>query len=338
MSSSVKEAPSGVEADLEGAGRSRSKAAAFVGSAGGRLAISLGLAVLMYVGFGLAKSSFLSSDNFWALSQQGSILLLVALGATFVVMMGMIDLSVGSLVTLSAMTLAVTEPDAGGFAVVLAILAATACGALNGIIVTFLRLPSFLVTLGMMSIIQGGALIIGNTYQQFDSQFVTDLTGKILGPVPLITVWAAIATAVLVVVARYTLFGRGSYAIGGGERVSQIVGLPIRRYKIIAFALSGFTCGLAGVLLAGLIGAGTPQIGDGFLLDAVAAIAVGGTALTGGVGGPHGTVVGAGIITILAAGLVTLGVSEEMQGVIKGAVVIVAVYFTMARGRHLVIK
>lgn len=304
-----------------------------------RLVVSFGFLIALYLGFGLVKPVFLSVDSFWTLSQQGSILLLVALGATFVVMMGMIDLSVGSLVTLSAITLAVAEPHLGTAAVPLAIAVTTGVGMMNGVIVTLFRLPSFLVTLGTLTIIQGVALVIGETYVRFQNDFVDKVSiTRVLGNVPIITIWAALLTLVLAWVARYTVFGRGVYAIGGGERVSQIVGLPIKRYKIAAFGISGFSCSIAGIMLAGLIGAGTPQIGSGVLLDAVAAIAVGGTALTGGVGGPWGTVIGASIMTVLSGGLVVVGATGETQNIVKGAVVIGAVYFTMDRGRDLIIK
>lgn len=300
---------------------------------------SIGFLLLMYVAFGLAKPVFFSANNFWTMSQQASILLLVALGATFVVMMGMIDLSVGSLVTLSAMVLAVLEPTFGSWAVALAIVAATMVGALNGLIVTVLRIPSFLVTLGSLSIITGFTLVIGSTYVPISDAFVRNIAvNYVVGSVPIITLWAVILTLVLLWIARYTVFGRSVYAIGGGERVSQIVGVPIRRYKIIGFALSGMSCGVAGIVLAGLTGAGSPGIGASFLLNAVAAIAVGGTALTGGVGGPQGTVIGAAIITVLTSGFVTLQVSEELQNIVQGAVVIAAVYFTVDRSRGLIIK
>ena len=300
---------------------------------------SIGFLVLMYVVFGVAKPTFFSASNFWTMSQQASILLLVALGATFVVVMGMIDLSVGSLVTLSAMVLAVVEPTFGSWAVLIAIAAATAVGALNGIVVTVLRIPSFLVTLGSLSIITGFTLVIGATYVPVANPFVSNLAvSHVLGSVPIITLWAVLMTLALLWIARYTVFGRSVYAIGGGERVSQIVGMPIRRYKIIGFAMSGLTCGVAGVVLVGLTGAGSPGIGASFLLNAVAAIAVGGTALTGGIGGPQGTVIGAAIITVLTAGLVTLQVSEQLQNIVQGLVVIAAVYFTMDRSRNLINK
>ena len=304
-----------------------------------RFIASFAFFVALYGAFGLAKPVFVSVDSFWTLSQQGSLLLLVALGATFVVMMGMIDLSIGSLVSLSAMTLAVTESHLGAWAVPVAIAITAGVGALNGVIVTVLRLPSFLVTLGTLTIIQGVALLIGNTYVQFQNSFVDSISiRRLFGQVPIITVWAVVLMLVLSWVARYMVFGRGVYAIGGGEKVSQIVGLPIKRYKVMAFALSGLTCGVAGVVLAGQIQAGTPTIGASFLLNAVAAIAVGGTALTGGVGGPWGTALGAAIITVLAGGLVVVGASEQSQNIIQGAVVIVAVYFTMDRDRGLIVK
>lgn len=304
-----------------------------------RFIVSFAFFLVLYGAFGLAKPIFLSVDSFWTLSQQGSLLLLVALGATFVVMMGMIDLSIGSLVTLAAMTMAVTEHRLGAWAVLVAIVVTTGVGALNGTIVTVLRIPSFLVTLGTLTIIQGVALYIGSTYVQFQNDFVDSISiRRLFGHVPIITVWAALLTLVLSLVARYTVFGRGVYAIGGGEKVSQIVGLPIKRYKVAAFALSGLTCGVAGVVLAGQIQAGTPTIGASFLLSAVAAVAVGGTALTGGVGGPWGTALGAAIITVLAGGLVVVGASQQLQYIIQGAVVIVAVYFTMDRDRDLIIK
>ncbi len=303
-----------------------------------RFIVSFVFFLALYGAFGLAKPIFLSAESFWTLSQQGSLLLLVALGATFVVMMGMIDLSIGSLVTLSAMTLAVTEPTLGAWAVLAAIVVATAVGAMNGVIVTVLRLPSFLVTLGTLTIIQGIALYIGSTYVQFHNDFVDSISIRHIGSVPIITVWAVLLTIVLSWVARYTVFGRGVYAIGGGEKVSQIVGLPIKRYKVAAFALSGLTCGVAGVVLAGQIQAGTPTIGASFLLNGVAAIAVGGTALTGGVGGPWGTALGGALITVLGGGLVVIGTSEQLQHIVQGAVVIAAVYFTMDRDRGLVVK
>ena len=298
-----------------------------------------GFLLVLYLGFGLAKPVFLSASNFWTMSQQGSILLLVALGATFVVIMGMIDLSVGSLVTLGAMVLAILEPTFHSWAVVPALGATAIVGALNGVLVTFLRIPSFLVTLGTLSIITGFTLLVGSTYVPINNSFIQNIAiSRVIGSVPIITLWAVILTLMLAWLSRYTVFGRSVYAIGGGERVSQIVGMPIRRYKILAFALSGLTCGVAGVVLAGITGAGSPNIGASFLLNAVAAIAIGGTALSGGVGGVWGTVIGAAIITVVTSGLTTLQVTEQVQNIVQGSMVIVAVYFTMDRTRGLIIK
>lgn len=304
-----------------------------------RVAVSLAFLIALYVGFGLARPAFFNTATFLAIAEQGAVLLLVALGATFVVMMGMIDLSVGSLVTLSAMVLAVSIPSYGGpAALLIAVVVTVAVASLNGLIVTFLRLPSFLVTLGTLSMITALAALVGNTYAQFDDPFIAQLAlGDVFG-VPYAVVVAVVFTSILGAVARGTTFGRGAYSIGGGERVAKIVGLPIRRYKVLAFALSGLTCSIAGIILAGRLSAGTPTIGVSFLLDAVAAIAIGGTALTGGIGGPWHTAIGVFIITTLSVGLVVLQVNPNLQGVIKGAAVIAAVYFTMDRSRDLIVK
>jgi ribose transport system permease protein len=294
--------------------------------------------VVMYLVFGAIKPVFFTPNNFRTLAQQGAILLLVSLGATFVVLMGMIDLSVGSLVTLSAISLAVLEPHLGALSIPAAMLITIAAGLLNGVIVTLFRLPSFLVTLGMLSVIQGVAQIIGSTYVQVNNGFLNSVTVSHPLGLPADVIWAAIGLVVLSWVAVFTVFGRGAYAIGGGEKVTRLVGMHIRRYKIIAFMLSALTCSIAGIILVGELGAGTPTIGSTLLLNSVAAIAVGGTALTGGVGGPWSTAIGAGVITVLAGGMVVLRVNPNTQSLIEGFVLIAAVYFTMDRSRTAVVK
>jgi ribose transport system permease protein/putative xylitol transport system permease protein len=150
--------------------------------------------------------------------------------------------------------------------------------------------------------------------------------------------WAGILVIILSWVAVKTVFGRSAYAIGGNERVALIAGIPVKRYKIVAFGVSALTASIAGIMLVGQLGAGSPTIGQNLLLDAVAAIAVGGTALTGGLGGPWATVIGAAIMTVVSNGLVVLAVDANTQGIVKGLIVIVAVYFTMDRKRGLIVK
>lgn len=309
-----------------------------LGTEAKRTIYSVAFLVALFLLIGLIKPVTFSPQNLSAMAQSGSILLLVSLGATFVVMMGMIDLSIGSLVTLSGMSLAVLYGVIGDWAIPAAIIITVVVGTLNGSIVAFLRLPSFLVTLGTLSIIAGLALVIGNSYVSLSSPMISFVTLQRFGGIPIAMVWAAILVIVLTWVAICSLFGRGAYAIGGNERVALIAGVPVRRYKIIAFALSALTASIAGIMLVGQLGAGSPTIGQNLLLDSVAAIAVGGTALTGGRGGPWATVIGAAIMTVVSNGLVVLSVDANIQGIVKGAIVIVAVYFTMDRNRGRIVK
>jgi ribose transport system permease protein/putative xylitol transport system permease protein len=303
-----------------------------------RTVVSVAFLAVLYIVIGLIRPVAFSPNNLSAMLQSGSILLLVSLGATFVVMMGMIDLSVGSLVTLAGMSLAVLYGFIGDWAIPVAMLITIVVGIVNGSIVAFLRLPSFLVTLGTLSIIAGFALVIGNSYVSLSSPLITAVTLQRFGGIPIAMVWAAIVVVILSWIAVKTLFGRGAYAIGGNERVALIAGVPVRRYKITAFALSALTASMAGIILVGQLGAGSPTIGQNLLLDSVAAIAVGGTALTGGHGGPWATVIGAAIMTVVSNALVVLQVDANIQGIVKGAIVIVAVYFTMDRKRGLIVK
>lgn len=183
-----------------------------------RVLVNILLVVGLYLVIGLLRPAFLSSGSFWSLSQQTSVLLLVALGATFVVMMGMIDLSIGSLVTLSAMVLAVSHPMLGDGAVLFAIAVTTAVGALNGVVITAFRLPSFLVTLGSLSIIQGVTLTISPSYVRFQSDLVDFIAiQRLFGVVPVLTVIAVVMAVLFVLVARYSVFGRGAYVRGTGR-------------------------------------------------------------------------------------------------------------------------
>ncbi len=303
-----------------------------------RTIVSLGFLILLYVAIGLANPVAFSPKNLSAMAQSGAVLLLVALGGTFVVMMGMIDLSIGSLVTLSGMSLAVLYQFVGDLAIPLAIIITVFVGLINGALVAFLRLPSFLVTLGTLSIIAGIALVVGSSYVSLHSSTLDFISLQRPAGIPIALAWAAILVLILSWVALNTVFGRSAYAIGGNERVSLIAGTPVKRYKIVAFGLSALTASVAGIMLVGQLGAGSPTIGQNFLLDAVASIAVGGTALTGGLGGPWATAIGAAIMTVVSNGLVVLAVDANTQGIVKGLIVIVAVYFTMDRKRGLIVK
>ena len=152
--------------------------------------------------------------------------------------------------------------------------------------------------------------------------------------IPNVVLIAAVVTAILTFVVFRTKFGRYLYAIGGGEPVAALSGIPIRRFKVLAFVVAGALCGLSGALITGQVGAGTPDVGSSYLLDSIAAVVMGGTALSGGIGGPHRTVLGALVIAILSNGMDIIQVGDFTQDIVKGLVVILAVALTIDRQKY----
>lgn len=301
------------------------------------LLVILALVVL----FTVQNPYFATFDNAMNIGRQSSVLLLVALAGTMVIMIGSIDLSVGSIVTLSGIVAALSIDAAGPVAAVAAgIGTGVLVGLVNGMTLITLKVPSFLVTLGMLSILSGVAnMICGGSSIMFMDLSLTDLVNAEYIPgIPTIILVALAAAALLAFIAFNTVLGRYLFAIGGGEIVAANSGVPVNRYKVYAFMLSGALCGLAGVLLTAQVGAGTPAAGANMLLDSIAAIVMGGTALSGGIGGPQRTILGVLVIAILSNGMDVTEVSSFTQEVIKGLVIILAVASTIDRKKYAFIK
>jgi ribose transport system permease protein len=304
------------------------------------LPIAVVLALIAF--FSIATDSFLTLRNMTGILGQASTLLLACLGASFVVLMGSIDLSVGATVLLvGAVTVtALNYADLGVLALLVAVAFGTGLGLINGLIFAFGRIPSFVVTLGTLSVFTGAAwqLLQGRALR-FDSVVFEELAiGQLVPRIPNIALFAIAAWALMTFIGFKTRFGRYMYIIGGGEAVARTAGLPVRRYKIYAFAVSGALAGLAGALATARLGAAGPTLGQELLLNSLAAIVVGGTSLAGGIGGVHRTLIGVLIIALLDNGLNLMGVNQYTQMVIKGAVVVAAVLIGQDRGRHVVIK
>jgi ribose transport system permease protein len=284
---------------------------------------------------------FFSATNALNIGRQSSVLLLVSLAETVIILIGSIDLSIGSLVTLTGILTALTVDRLGLFSgVFLGVAAGAFVGLINGALVTMLRVPSFLVTLGVLSILSGVSNQIsqGQSIRFDDASLPALANDSIFLGVPNV-IWIALAAAAsLTVVAFRTRLGRYLYALGGGEIVAAHAGVPVTLYKILAFVLSGAICGLSGVMLTGQVGAGTPTAGGGVLLDAIAAVVMGGTALSGGVGGPHRTLLGVMVIAILTNGMDVTEVNSFTQDIVKGAVIILAVSLTIDRSKYSFIK
>jgi ribose/xylose/arabinose/galactoside ABC-type transport system permease subunit len=304
------------------------------------LPVAVVLALILF--FSVTTDSFLTLRNLTAISGQMSVLLLACLGATFVILMGSIDLSVGATVLLtgSVTVLLINALDLGIAAVPVAILIGLLLGLVNGLIFAYGAIPSFVVTLGSLSVFTGLAwnLLQGRALR-FDSVAFENLAiGQAIPYVSNIALFALAAWAVSVFVCFRTRFGRYMYVIGGGEAVARTSGVPVRRYKIYAFTLSGAMAGLGGALGVARLGAAGPTLGSELLLNSLAAIVVGGTSLSGGVGGLQRTLIGVLIITLLDNGLNLLGVNQYTQMVIKGIVVIGAVLISQDRSKLIVMK
>ncbi len=304
--------------------------------------LPVAVVVSLIVFFSIATESFLTVRNMTGILGQASTLLLACLGASFVILMGCIDLSVGAIVLLvGAITVkSLNLFDVGIGALLVAMFAGAGLGALNGLIYAIGRIPSFVVTLGTLSVFTGAAWeILQGRALRFTSYSFEELAiGQFIPAIPNIALFAIGIWAILALSGRYTRFGRYMYFIGGGEAVSRTAGLPVLRYKIYAFALSGLTAGLAGSLAVARLGAAGPTLGQDLLLNTLAAIVVGGTSLSGGIGGVHRTLIGVAIIALLDNGLNLMGVNQYTQMMIKGAVVVVAVLIGQDRTKSTVIK
>jgi ribose transport system permease protein/putative xylitol transport system permease protein len=297
--------------------------------------------VVLIAYFTWVNPLFFSSANALNIGRQSSVLLMVALAGTIVILIGSIDLSVGALVTLTGILTAMSVDTLGlGGATLVGVGVGALVGLINGGLVTMLKVPSFLVTLGMLSVLSGVANQIsqGQSILFMDSLLPDLVNGSYVLGVPNVIWFALLATALLTVVAFRTKLGRYLYALGGGEIVAAHAGVPVTFYKVLAFVLSGAICGLAGVMLTGQVGAGTPTAGGSLLLNSIAAVVMGGTALSGGIGGPHRTFLGVLVIAILTNGMDVTEVNSFTQDIVKGLVIILAVSLTIDRSKYAFIK
>lgn len=271
---------------------------------------------------------FLTLSNLVNVAQQTSINAIIAAGMTFVILSGGIDLSVGSLVALSGVVLGLTlQLDQPVAVAVLAALGVGAfCGQVNGWLVDRGRLPPFIVTLGMMSMARGAALVIteGRPVSGFDASFRWVATETIaFVPMPVI-ITALVYLAAHFLLTR-TTFGRYVYAIGGNEEATRLSGVRIHLHKPAIYAVSGLTSAVAAVVLTARLDSAQPIAGMMYELDAIAAVVIGGTSLMGGQGSLAGTLIGALIMGVLRNGLNLLGVSSFVQQIVIGAVIVSAV-------------
>jgi ribose transport system permease protein len=305
-----------------------------------------GLLALLVV-FSIASPNFLQTQNVLAILQATSVNGVLAIAATLVIITGGIDLSVGTLMTFCAVIAGVILTFFGlplPLGVIGAILAGTASGLVSGTVIAKLKVPPFIATLGMMLILKGLSLVISGTrpiYFNDTPGFTQIAQGSLVGtiipaiPVPNgVLVLFLIAILISFILSK-TALGRYTFALGSNEEAVRLSGVNVDRWKIAVYALAGSVCGVAGLLIASRLNSAQPALGQGYELDAIAAVVIGGTSLSGGRGTILGTLIGALIISVLANGLRILSVPQEWQTVVTGCIIILAVYADILRRRQL---
>ncbi|MCB1488318.1 MAG: ABC transporter permease [Bauldia sp.] len=300
--------------------------------------------IVLVIAFALLHKGFLHPINVFNVLRQVSISGLVAIGMTFVILTAGIDLSVGSLMAFAGLVgayvakggladrFAVGTSVEAGNPVFLAIAAAIAVGlvggAIQGLVITRLKVPPFVATLGGLTAFRGAALLFseGGPISGFTAEYTFWGQGKI-GPVPVPVIIFLAAAAIAIFVLAFTRFGKYVYATGDNAAAADLNGVPTRRIIFLVYVISGFFCGLAGFLLSARLSSAEAVAGIGLELTVIASVVIGGTSLFGGVGGVFGTVIGALLIGVLTNGLVLLNVSSFIQQIVIGVILVAAVAF-----------
>ena len=304
--------------------------------------VGIGAAVLLLVVvFSLTAPHFTDESNITNILTQITINLIMATGMTFVILVGGIDLSVGSVMALCAMVagLVLTSeslplPVAIAAAVAASAIVGMICGFINGFVSSFWNVPSFIVTLGMLNIARGAALQVtdARTLFEFPNVFNEFGTATVLG-VPAIFLVALAMVLLGWAVLRQTVFGRLIYAVGNNEEAVRLSGHDTFRLKVAAFVIAGLTVGIGAIVYMARLTIASPILGTGFELNAIAAVIIGGTSLSGGRGSLIGTFLGACLIGILADGLILIGVGDFVRQMITGGVIILAVVLDSYRAK-----
>ncbi|MFC9761047.1 ABC transporter permease [Rhodococcus jostii] len=289
--------------------------------------------ILLVAFFSVQAPNFITANNLTNVLQQVSITAIAAVGATVVILVAGIDLSVGSIVALTGSVAALylqhatlSTGMAAGAAIAITLVAAIGCGLLNGILVTVAKVPAFIATLATLTALRGIALLITDSYPISinNSAFTQIGIGKV-GPVPVPVVIMGVTFAVGYVILHRLKIGRRIYAVGGNKEAARLSGIRVSRVLLFAFVFAGFCAGVASLILSAKLSSGQPAGSVGFELDVIAAVVVGGTSLFGGRGRLAGTFLGALVIAVLGNGLTLMNVPFYWQQIVTGAVVVAAV-------------
>ncbi|AFY36059.1 ABC transporter [Calothrix sp. PCC 7507] len=296
----------------------------------------LPILVIICILFSLLSPNFFTAGNAVNILRQASINIVLATGMTFVILTGGIDLSVGSILAVSAVVAVLVSllPALGWIAVPAGLLTGLLLGLLNGALITFLDVPPFIVTLGSLTALRGAAFLVANGTTVINRNINFAWIGNsYVGPLPWLVIIALLTVAVSWFVLRQTVLGVQIYAVGGNERAARLTGIKVNRVLLFVYGFSGLMAGLGGIMSASRLYSATGMLGQGYELDAIAAVILGGTSFTGGIGTIGGTLLGALIIAVLNNGLTLLNMSYFWQLVVKGLVIIAAVMIDRLRRR-----
>jgi len=298
--------------------------------------------VALMAAVGALDPGFLSPASLVQMTADIATLFVMALGITFVIYIGGIDLSAQSVANMTTVLATLLLPIAGFWTALLVVLAGTACGVVSGYVSTRLRVPSFIATLAVGGIaLSVGEFASGQRALSMNAELRARDFGWMIGTVagvPDVVFIAGLLLLAALFVERRTVLGRVLKAIGAAEPAAIASGLPVARYKIAAYAISGTLAAVAGLLFAASLSGGSPTLAEGFLLPAIVAVLVGGTPLTGGVGSVANTLIGALIVAVIRTAMVYLAVPVQAQQMLFGVVLIVAIAATIDRSRRGFVK
>ncbi|MCO6179443.1 ABC transporter permease [Ciceribacter sp. RN22] len=303
--------------------------------------------IVMLIFFSLASDKFLQTSNLIGILQATSVNGVLAVAVTMVIITGGIDLSVGTLMTFTAVIAGVVLTYLGmplPLGIVAAIGTGALCGFVSGTLIARMKIPPFIATLGMMLILKGLSLVISGTkpiYFNGTPGFSQISTGSLIGtvvpflPIPNGVLVLFVLAVFVAFVLNRTALGRYTFALGSNEEAARLSGVNTDFWKVCVYSLSGGICGIAGLIIASRLNSAQPALGLGYELDAIAAVVIGGTSLAGGRGSVLGTIIGAFIMSVLLNGLRILSVAQEWQTVVTGMIIILAVYADMVRRQRM---
>ena len=292
--------------------------------------------ILIFIGFSLMTPNFATESNIMNIVRQSSINTVLAAGMTFVIITGGIDLSVGSILGATAVMAMVTSlsPELGLLSIPVALMGGLLMGTLNGVMVAYIGLPPFIATLGTYTALRGAAYLLADGTTVINNNISFEWIGNsYLGPIPWLVVIGFVVIAICWFILRKTTLGMHVYAVGGNANAARLTGIKVGMVLTFIYALSGLMAGLGGIMSASRLYSANGNLGVGYELDAIAAVVLGGTSLSGGIGSITGTLIGALIIAAMNNGMTLMGVSYFWQLVIKGCVIIIAVLIDKYRTR-----